>query len=82
MGGGSSFVFTSLPDGRKAREIAVCDMLLTLGEAVDELLQTSMQPSCAYDVIRLTTSLFNLLAKLTKHVSATCLTHTHDPVDH
>ncbi|KAL5112379.1 Fanconi anemia group I protein [Taenia crassiceps] len=67
LGGGSSFPFTSLPDGRKAREIAVCDMLLTLGEAVDELLQTSMQPSYAHDVIRLTTGLFNLLAKLTKH---------------
>ncbi|KAL5970054.1 Fanconi anemia group I protein [Taenia solium] len=67
VGGGSSFVFTSLPDGRKAREIAVCDMLLTLGEAVDELLQTSMQSSYAYDVIRLTTGLFNLLAKLAKH---------------
>ncbi|VDM32264.1 unnamed protein product [Hydatigera taeniaeformis] len=66
-GSGSSFIFASLPDGRKAREVAVCDMLLTLGEAVDELLQTSMQPAHAYDVIRLTTSLFNLLAKLTKH---------------
>ncbi|KAH9285820.1 Fanconi anemia group I protein [Echinococcus granulosus] len=66
-GGGSSFVFTNLPDARKAREISVCDMLLTLGEAVDELLQTSMQPSYAYDVIRLTTGLFDLLVRLTKH---------------
>ena len=65
-------VFASLPTARKSRETAVCDMLLTLGEALDELLQTVVQPSYAYDVIRLATGLFVLLAKITKHVSCAC----------
>ncbi|VDD79338.1 unnamed protein product [Mesocestoides corti] len=65
----SSLSFSSLPDARRAREEAVCSMLLTLGEAVDELLQTALPApsSFADDVIRLVTGLFSLLATLTKH---------------
>lgn len=65
---GSCASFTGLPDARRASDLAVCDMLLTFGEALDELLQTSMQPSFAYEVIRLTTGVFDLLGKLTKQV--------------
>ncbi|VDL59556.1 unnamed protein product [Hymenolepis diminuta] len=63
----SNTTFTNLPDARRVRELAICDMLLTFGEVLDELLQTSMQPTFAHEVIRLTTSLFDLLGKLTKH---------------
>ncbi|VDN96546.1 unnamed protein product [Rodentolepis nana] len=65
----SNTIFTNLPDARRARELAICDMLLTFGEVLDELLQTSIQPAFAYEVIRLTTGFFDLLGKLTKHAS-------------
>nr|CDS33428.2 Fanconi anemia group I protein [Hymenolepis microstoma] len=49
----SDITFTNLPDARRSRELAICDMLLTFGEVLDELLQTSIQPAFAYEYISL-----------------------------
>lgn len=67
--------FSLLPDAIRGREEAVCSQLLTLGEALDEILQTNMPaPSPLVEAaVRLVTRLFHLLGRLTKHVSSSSM---------
>ncbi|VDL91172.1 unnamed protein product [Schistocephalus solidus] len=63
------YKFSELPGAMQAREEVVCSGLLTVAEALDELLQTNVSaPShVANELARLVTCVYNLLGNLVKH---------------